>query len=255
MLTLLEILKLSKHNLIEKLQSLSVIEGEDYWLLYTSPALPLLVAHVDTVYDSNPLWDKRDILHQNGFYWSPYGIGGDDRCGVYALLSLYNQGFKANYLFTDYEEQGGVGAINASICQEIQDSPYAIEIDRQGHREAVFYNGDAANKQFSKKIAKLFDITRGTFSDVSILGETLNICTTNLSAGFYSEHGKNAEYIYKPHLDYTIKTVPKLVSLLGTKRYNLPFFTRYQNFFDDMPNRPVYLDYDYTPWYLKGGLK
>jgi hypothetical protein len=126
-------------------------------------------------------------------------------------------------LFTDGEERGGVGAFEACECPQLKDTPYFIEIDRRGERQAVFYNDEEiVAEDFVKVVEKYFQIERGSFSDISILGNHFKVASTNISAGFFNEHQKSAEYIYLPALEYTIKTVPKLIEELGNKRYVLP---------------------------------
>jgi hypothetical protein len=141
--------------------------------------------------------------------WSPLGIAGDDRAGVYAVMRLF-ECLNVNALFTDGEERGGLGAWEACECPQLAKTPYFIEIDRRGERQAVFYNDEEdLVPEFVKKISKHFTIGQGSFSDISILGQHFQVCSVNLSAGFYNEHQSSSEYIYIPSLQYTIATVPK----------------------------------------------
>lgn len=222
---LLKILMAPKKKIIQELLNKKAIASPNglAWLVYKGKGLPCLVCHIDTVYE----WDtkgNKEVIYGNGYYWSPHGVGGDDRCGVYALLKLLEQGIEANFLFCDLEEKGGKGAMEACLAfeKELQDTLYFLEIDRRGYKEAVFYNGEEAHKEFVKAISQFFQIGRGTFSDISILGERFEICGANLSAGFYYEHQRSGEYIYEPHLQYTIETIPKLIEKLGDKQYKLP---------------------------------
>ena len=76
--------------------------------LYAEGTVPvLLVAHLDTVHTHQP-----DIIchSEDGRYlMSPYGIGGDDRAGVYMILLLMRK-YRCHILFCEEEEVGGVGA-------------------------------------------------------------------------------------------------------------------------------------------------
>ena len=219
---LIRILRLPTAKLFQQLKkSPYAIAGKHYVLWHRGEGLPCLVAHIDHVYEEKG-WDKRPILYNEEYIWSPQGIAGDDRCGVYAVMKLFKE-LEVNALFTDQEERGGIGAIEACECPQLVKTPYFVEIDRRGHREAVFYNDEEELvPEFVKKISKYFSIGQGTFSDISILGAHFNIASVNLSAGFQNEHQKSAEYIYLPALEYTIKTIPKLIEELGGKRYELP---------------------------------
>jgi len=230
---LLEILRMSKKDLRRKIKShKDCIPGKFSFLWFKGTGLPCLVAHIDTVYDDEPNWENRDILYNERYIWSPQGIGGDDRCGVYALMELYNE-LDVNCLFTDLEETGGKGAKEACKIfeEQLENTPYFIEIDRRGFKEFVCYNNDEENIEFIEKVEMFFEWNVGSFSDISTLGEHFNVCSANLSAGFYNEHRKESEYVYLPALKYTMKTIPKLIKELGSKRYELPetySFGRYE---------------------------
>jgi hypothetical protein len=187
------------------------------------------------VYNEDKGWGKRPILYSEEYIWSPFGIAGDDRCGVYAVMKLFNE-LQVNALFTDQEERGGIGALEACEEPKLASVPYFIEIDRRGCKQAVFYNNEETLvPEFVKSISKYFTIGQGSFSDISILGSHLNIASVNLSAGFYNEHQRSAEYIHIPSLQYTIETIPKLINELGDKRYELP-------------DLPLWSHYPYYSW-------
>jgi hypothetical protein len=220
---LLRIVRMPTKKLFAELKkSPYAVAGKHYVLWHRGEGLPCLVAHIDHVYDEGKGWTKRPILYNEEYIWSPRGIAGDDRCGVYAVMQLF-QCLNVNALFTDGEEKGGIGAIEACSCSQLKETPYFIEIDRRGNRQAVFYNDEEiVAKDFVKVVEKYFQIKRGSFSDISILGSHFNIASVNLSAGFYNEHNQFFEYIHIPSLQYTIDTIPKLISELGDKRYELP---------------------------------
>ena len=73
------------------------------------------------------------------------GIGGDDRCGVYALNKIYEMStVKPFLLFT---------------CNE--------EIDKKGTNYAVYY--DCANLDFEKYISKVLDIVADSYKSITTL--------------------------------------------------------------------------------------
>jgi len=223
---LLRILRLPTQKLFRELKNCPyAVAGRHYVLWYRGEGLPCLVAHIDHVYEESKEWTKRPIVYNEEYIWSPMGIAGDDRCGVYAIMKLFEV-LEVNALFTDQEERGGLGAWEACECSQLANTPYFIEIDRRSEREAVFYNHEEVLvPEFVEVVSKYFTIAKGSFSDISILGSHFNIASVNLSAGFYNEHQRSSEYIYIPSLQYTIETVPKLINELGDKRYELPEFS------------------------------
>ena len=104
-------------------------EYEDGYLYAKGDIPVLLVAHMDIVGGTPPkvihYWEPSHVLY------SPEGktvLGGDDRCGVYAILELLEK-YKPYVLFTEDEEIGGIGADLAARNIEKPDVKYMIEID------------------------------------------------------------------------------------------------------------------------------
>lgn len=202
-----------------------IIKTKDY--VFAQGTIPvLLVAHLDTVHRELPevYYDReKEVM------WSPQGIGGDDRCGVYAILKICEH-LKPCVLFTTDEETGGQGAskfvkeINKKIIKKIN---FIIEIDRRGYNEAVFY--DCGNEDFQKMILSYgFDERLGTFSDISILSPAFDIASVNLSAGYFNEHTTN-EMI---RFDYLMHTVYNVERILLSKNVNTKYdFQEVESFY------------------------
>ena len=190
-------------------------DGE--YILVPGEAPVLLVAHLDTVHKS-PV--RQICKTSNGnILMSPQGIGGDDRCGVYALVTVYEQSaVKPWLLFTCDEEVGGVGA--SVFCtrfqkgklpkKELESLKMLVEIDRKGRIDAVYYDCD--NPEFEEYItSKGFETDFGSFSDISLIAPALGVAAVNLSSGYYNAHTQH-EYIDRKHLNATVKKVVEIVA-------------------------------------------
>lgn len=169
----------------------------------------LLVAHMDTVHSFTPSiinYDKK----KNSMS-SPYGIGGDDRCGIYMILEII-KAFNCSVLFCEDEESGGIGAkkfIQTDLASELEFN-YAIELDRKGSKDAVFYDCD--NEDFEKFITQEFYKTAwGSFSDISVVAPFLKCAAVNLSCGYYNAHTEK-EYVVLHEMDRSIKEVCKILN-------------------------------------------
>lgn len=183
------ILKMSQDELKEHLtQRLSEVGYEPVsrdGFLYAKGSVPiLLVAHLDTVHTHRP-----DIIcrSEDGRYlMSPYGIGGDDRAGVYMLLLLTRK-LQCHLLFCEDEELGGVGArkfVKSKLRPRVN---YIVELDRRGTGDAVFYHCD--NPDFTEFVCSFgFDEKPGSFSDISVIAPYLKTAAVNISAGYFNEH-------------------------------------------------------------------
>ena len=189
---------------------------KDNFILVHGLAPILLVAHLDTVHIEpvQHICKSKD----GNILMSPQGIGGDDRCGVFALLKIYHAAkVKPWLLFTCKEEVGGLGAKNFCLAHKHHQLPndldalkFLIELDRRGMNDAVFYDCD--NPDFEAYItAKGFKTAQGSFSDISLIAPELGIAAVNLSCGYYFPHSLH-EYINRAHLECTIQKVLSIIS-------------------------------------------
>lgn len=226
--TLNKLLLMTKDELVNLLDTHSTSRGEHSWVfLPLKPkGKPCLVTHIDTVWDKERGPKEKFLIEdaKKGLIYSPQGLGADDRAGVYALLHLYYQlpsHLRPILLFTDLEESGGGGAIEASeiFHEDLSHSTHLIELDRRGGRDCVFYSGEPLEyREYIESFG--FREGRGSFSDISILGPSLGLCSTNLSIGYYNEHTKS-EYLSLKAMNSTIQKVQKLLSLGDKKVWEL----------------------------------
>lgn len=187
-----------------------------YYILVRGAAPALLVAHLDTVHSS----PAREIcISQDGnVLMSPQGIGGDDRCGVYALVTVYEKSkVKPWLLFTCDEETGGTGARKfaemhrkGKLPDGLDTLKILMEIDRKGKEDAVYYN--CKNPEFEDYIAgKGFKTEMGSFTDISVIAPELGVAAVNLSSGYYNAHTLH-EYINRKQLEAVVRKVTGIVA-------------------------------------------
>lgn len=185
------------------------------YILVPGEAPVMLVAHLDTVH-TQPVRQICKTANGN-VLMSPQGIGGDDRCGVYALVTAHSRSSKRPWLlFTCDEETGGVGA--GKFCKdyradwlprELGKLKMLIEIDRKGRNDAVYYG--CCNTDFEQYISeKGFTTQHGSFSDISLIAPTLGVAAVNLSSGYFNAHTLH-EYINRKYLNLTIKRVVEII--------------------------------------------
>jgi|GEM_PF-7068804 len=225
---LLKIFKATPGALLDHFATLhpQSVVGEDFVFVSGSTRMPLLVAHADTVHRKLPEVILIDQVKR--IMSSPTGIGADDRAGVHAILTLWeNLDPKPGLLLCDKEETGGIGAYNASydIYDHLQDYPFYVEIDRKGSGECVFYNYE--HQEFISYIESFgFKEDYGIFSDITTLGSETKKCSVNLSAGYELAHTLG-EYLRLDALEYTIRQARKLMlSMLHSPPKKLSFRLR-----------------------------
>ncbi len=177
----------------------------------------MLVAHLDTVH-REPVKDLCYSVDGN-IVMSPQGIGGDDRCGVLGIISVYMRCKKKPWLlFTCDEEIGCIGADH--FCERYRQGEFPkgwnldelkmiIELDRKGGNDAVYYG--CANQEFEEYVtSKGFETDYGSVSDISSIAPCLNTAAVNLSSGYYNPHTQY-EYVNLYELKRVINIVVTMV--------------------------------------------
>lgn len=202
-------------RLCKKFKGKTLISKGNF-ILVGGQAPVMLVAHMDTVHSQR----VHDICKSDdgNILMSPQGIGGDDRCGVFALVQAYHAAqIKPWLLFTCNEEVGGLGAKKFCLAHNHHQLPnqldqlkFLIELDRKGSDDAVYYR--CANHDFESYITgKGFQTAQGSFSDISLIAPELGIAAVNLSCGYHNPHTLH-EYINRSELNFTIQKVIEVVS-------------------------------------------
>lgn len=201
--------------------------GKEGAYVYLQGNLPvLIVAHMDTVFKNPP---KNIYLNKNTRILSSSpdeGIGGDDRCGIFEILSILHHGYRPHIAIFDKEEIGSHGINEMGVVEFIKDYPkkieglkYVVELDRKGKKDAVFYS--CGNKNFQDYIQEFdFKLAIGSCSDIAVIMPAWNVAGVNLSNGDYLEHTKN-EYI---KLDEVYGTIEKLKAMMDDDFSMLPEF-------------------------------
>ena len=197
------------------------------YVLVEGEAPIMLLAHMDTVHKERV---KQICKTENGnVLMSPQGIGGDDRCGIYALNTVYSLApVKPWLLFLCDEEIGCVGAGKFAdrfekglLPERLKEVKCLIEIDRKGSKDAVYY--DCCNDDFEDYItSKGFKTEFGSCSDISYVAPAMGVAAVNLSSGYYNQHTLH-EYIVRSEIDETIRKVLDIVADVAK-----PEFPRYE---------------------------
>ncbi len=203
-------------NLLRKKYRGKAVVHKGCYVLVPGEAPVMLLAHMDTVHE-------KPVKHicktpDGNILMSPQGIGGDDRCGVYALVKVHEAAtIKPWLLFTCDEEVGGVGAniftvdySRGKLPKSLDSLKMLVEIDRKGSKDAVYYSCD--NPEFEAYItSKGFVTAYGSFSDISVIAPELGIAAVNLSSGYYNAHTLH-EYINRKQINAVIQSVIGIVS-------------------------------------------
>ncbi len=193
-------------------------DNENYMFVKGIDSDIMLLAHLDTVHEQAPTEDEIFIDTKKGVVWSPVGIGGDDRCGVFNILKQLQLGHRPSILFSWNEEIGCVGSDyfsgnleDADLLDYLQNKIlFAIQIDRKGFSESVYYDLD--NQDFKEYINSYgFETRLGSYTDICQVCPFYGFAGVNLSAGYMDEHTAY-ERIYYNEMMNTVSKVDKILS-------------------------------------------
>lgn len=189
---------------------------------------PCVVAHMDTVHSIHlhgsikavEVGNDR-ITGINPTTMRQTGIGGDDKCGIYAALECLNHLDYCKAAFFVDEEIGCVGSSQCDI-DFFFDTRFVLQADRRGN--ADFVNdicGPISSSEFQDDVLPYlvkynFGLSDGMMTDVEALrNRNVGVSCANISAGYYNPH-QDCEYISLKDLTNTTNLMLQLCEELHT---------------------------------------
>ena len=229
-------------------------EGEYY---------PCIVAHMDTVFKKNPLYELEVVEELDGsiilrgleydkdaVYYA--GTGFDDKNGIWIALRLLKELPKVKILFTVQEEIGAIGASKVDM-KFFDDVAYVLEGDRRGNSDVITsIFDDICSIEFIKKISPVmvqygYSENFGMLTDISSLKENgLAVSCINFSVGYYEPH-TDKEYCIFEDLVKAYDFAKECINILGYERQDhiqpkIPYYKNdHYNYFED-----DYYDYEWN---------
>lgn len=191
--------------------------------------VPLVCAHLDTVYN----WNQVQIVEQDGLLvgYGPdgtrSGIGGDDRCGVAICLQLLERLDNIAVALFAQEEIGYVGARNAeagffgSVGSIVEfDAPATGLVSYSAGGQRLFEN-NGEFIQTALPVLRRFGFVgfqHHPFTDVTGLRQRFPISCLNVSAGYHNWHSDH-ESVNISEVETSLEMATELVEALGNHRY------------------------------------
>ena len=200
---------------------------------------PCVVAHTDTVHNIDTINIREGLLPnaQNELKSSlkayndkgnPTGIGGDDKCGIYACLELLKELPNLKAAFFVSEETGCHGS-SKSDPEFFKNVGYGIQFDAPENwmitekcfgqvlfdRESEFF--EVCDKVLSEGMIKEdMDYMVHPYTDVYALRGKFDFSCINFSIGYYEYHSRN-EYVVVEDVFNGIDMGKKMIELLCNK--------------------------------------
>jgi tripeptide aminopeptidase len=201
---------------------------------------PCVVAHTDTVHELDIINVREEqLLNDQGELklalkgynndGEPTGIGGDDKCGVFACLELLKELPNLKVAFFVSEETGCHGSRNADK-NFFKNVGYAIQFDAPGNwmvseycmgvqlfdKKSNFFN--ICDKVLTETFNKDREYQSHPYTDVYALKQVFDFSCINFAIGYYRYHTPN-EYVVVEDVYNGIKTGKELIESLGYVKY------------------------------------
>lgn len=215
---------------------------------------PCVISHTDTVHPldtinvmeeqlPNAQGEIKLSLKAYNDMGEPTGIGGDDKCGVFACLTLLQELPYLKAAFFVSEETGCHGS-RKSDPKFFENVGYGIQFDapenwmitefcfgtRLFERNSEFFQ--KCNSVLQESLERV-EYMRHPYTDVQALKEKYDFQCINFSIGYYNYHTRN-EYVVVDDVFNGIEVGRKMIESLGYTKHKLVNKTvPYQyNFFD-----------------------
>jgi len=201
---------------------------------------PCVVSHMDTVHRSHrELIESKtnliiedigesemgELIAKHPITKEQTGIGGDDKCGVYVCLEMFERFDVLKGAFFVEEEIGMLGSKQADD-KFFENVGYAIQFDAPSSNwiSEVCSGVKLFDEDFKKEIKGTLNECGYTkfsvdpFTDVNQLASKYDFNCLNLGCGYYRQH-TTSEYVVVEEVSDSIKAGYELITKLGIKKY------------------------------------
>ena len=203
---------------------------------------PCVVAHTDTVHEIDTINISEEMLpnfqsetklslkayNDDG---EPTGIGGDNKCGVFACLELLKQLPNLKAAFFVSEETGCHGSRNAdkkffdNVGYAIQfDAPFNWMVTEYSMGVKLFERTDEFFTSVNEVLDECFDGRQKygshPYTDVYALKKSFDFSCINISIGYYDYHTPN-EYVVIEDTFSGVEAGEQLIQKLGCQKHTM----------------------------------
>lgn len=160
---------------------------------------PFVVAHYDQVHHPSHYFATREydgkLYAIDGKQMKQIGVGGDDKCGIYAALVALRHYEKITAIFFADEEVGCIGSAQYDLSQ-LTKASVVLQADRRGGSDAINISNcvTLTSRDYDLDVAHILEFfgyshAEGTVTDVGELkSRGMTAPAMNLSAGYYNAH-------------------------------------------------------------------
>ena len=198
---------------------------------------PCVVSHIDTVHKNHTTLIENNqrlkIKESTDGILTAYhphtgkqtGIGGDDKCGVFVCLSLFEHFDILKGAFFVEEEIGMLGSKEADPIF-FENVGYAIQFDAPSANwiSEVCSGVKLFDDEFKTQITQVLSeggytkFSIDPFTDVNQLAQKFDFDCLNIGCGYHDQHS-DKEYVIIDEVEKSLNMGIKLIDYLGIKKY------------------------------------
>ena len=224
-----------EHNNVYATNQESLELPEDFYF-------PCVISHTDTVHNIDTINVREEMLNNAqgeeklsykayNDEGNPTGIGGDDKCGVFACLTLLQELPNVKAAFFVSEETGCHGSLKASE-EFFENVGYGIQFDAPENwmvtercfgqvlfdRDSEFF--ESCDKVLTEGMDNNYmEYMVHPYTDVYALRGKFDFSCINISIGYYNYHTKH-EYVVVEDVFNGIDMGKKMIESLGNKLHH-----------------------------------
>ena len=224
-----------EHNNVYATKQESLELPEDFYF-------PCVISHTDTVHNIDTINIREEMLNNTqgeeklsykayNDEGNPTGIGGDDKCGVFACLTLLQELPNVKAAFFVSEETGCHGSLKASE-EFFENVGYGIQFDAPENwmvtercfgqvlfdRDSEFF--ESCDKVLTEGMDNNYmEYMVHPYTDVYALRGKFDFSCINISIGYYNYHTKH-EYVVVEDVFNGIDMGKKMIESLGNKLHH-----------------------------------
>ena len=224
-----------EHNNVYATKQESLELPEDFYF-------PCVISHTDTVHNIDTINVREEMLNNAqgeeklsykayNDEGNPTGIGGDDKCGVFACLTLLQELPNVKAAFFVSEETGCHGSLKASE-EFFENVGYGIQFDAPENwmvtercfgqvlfdRDSEFF--ESCDKVLTEGMDQDYmEYMIHPYTDVYALRGKFDFSCINFSIGYYNYHTKH-EYVVVEDVFNGIDMGKKMIESLGNKLHH-----------------------------------
>lgn len=204
--------------------------GNIYLTKGRTAVYPCVVAHLDTVHaitgePITPIIIGDRVTGMHASTMQQTGIGGDDKCGIFAALEVMGKLPACKAAFFVDEEVGCLGSSDADMTF-FADCSFVLQADRRGSSDFVTSIGGRplSSAEWLAAVAPLvkahgYSHCAGAMTDIEALRDAgVGICAANLSAGYHNPHS-DGEWISLSQLDNVARLMLAICRAHGGQRW------------------------------------